>query len=190
MLYLQLFWTFFQIGLFSIGGGYAALPLIQKQVVEGHGWLSMQEFMDVIAISQMTPGPIAINSATFVGMRILGTLGAVVATTGFILPTFVIVLIIAYFYFKYKNIWTIQGMLAGLRPATVALIGASGLGILSTALFDVKITEITWQSLQNIDILATISFIISSFLLAKYKLNPVFIILGSGLLSMLVMMII
>ena len=87
MIYLQLFWSFFQIGLFSFGGGYAALPLIQTQVVDLHHWLSMSEFMDLITISQMTPGPIAINSATFVGIQIAGPWGAVVSTLGCILPS-------------------------------------------------------------------------------------------------------
>ena len=86
MIYLELFWSFFQVGLFSIGGGYAAMPLIQAQVVDQHGWLSLSEFIDVITISQMTPGPIGINSATFVGIKIAGIGGALVATLGCVLP--------------------------------------------------------------------------------------------------------
>lgn len=189
MLYLTLFWSFCQIGLFSIGGGYAALPIIQKQVVDIHHWLSLQEFMDIIAISQMTPGPVAINTATFVGMRLLGFAGAVVATLGFVVPSCVIVLSIAYFYFKYRNLWTIQGILGGLRPATIALIAVSGLGILSMSLFGVEIEDINIQSFQGLDLLALFSFVLSTFLLRKYKLNPVFIILGSGLVSLGVMIL-
>ena len=101
MIYLELFWSFFQVGLFSIGGGYAALPLIQTQVVEQNAWLSVNEFIDVITISQMTPGPIAINSATFVGIKIAGIGGAIVATLGCILPSCIIVLTLAYFFFKF-----------------------------------------------------------------------------------------
>ena len=97
MLYLQLFWSFFQIGLFSIGGGYAAMPLIQNQVVDLHHWLTLSEFTDLITISQMTPGPIAINSATFVGIRIGGVGGALVSTLGCILPSLIIVMTLAYF---------------------------------------------------------------------------------------------
>ena len=100
MLYLQLFWSFFQIGLFSIGGGYAAMPLIQNQVVDLHHWLTLSEFTDLITISQMTPGPIAINSATFVGIRIGGVGGALVSTLGCILPSLIIVMTLAYFYTK------------------------------------------------------------------------------------------
>ena len=91
MIYLQLFWSFIQIGMFSFGGGYAAMPLIQGQVVTDHGWLTMSEFTDLITISQMTPGPIAVNSATFVGLKIAGIPGAVVATLGCILPSCIIV---------------------------------------------------------------------------------------------------
>ena len=98
MIYLELFLSFLQIGLFSFGGGYAAMPLIQEQVVNGHHWLSMTEFTDLITISQMTPGPIAVNSATFVGIRIAGIPGALAATLGCILPSCLIVTLIASFY--------------------------------------------------------------------------------------------
>ena len=104
MIYLQLFLSFLQIGMFSFGGGYAAMPLIQGQVVTLHGWLTMSEFTDLITISQMTPGPIAVNSATFVGMKIAGIPGAIVATAGCILPSCVIVTILARLYLKYRNL--------------------------------------------------------------------------------------
>ena len=95
MIYIQLFLSFIQVGMFSIGGGYAAMPLIQSQVVQGHGWLTMSEFTDLITIAEMTPGPIAVNSATFVGIRIAGVPGAMVATFGCILPSCIIVSILA-----------------------------------------------------------------------------------------------
>ena len=90
MIYLELFWSFFQIGLFSIGGGYAALPMIRQQIVETHGWLSMTAFTDVITIAEMTPGPIAINAATFVGTQLAGLPGAVLATLGCVTPSCII----------------------------------------------------------------------------------------------------
>src|SRR5699024_10356178 len=114
MIYLRLFWSFLQIGLISFGGGYAAMPLIQDQIVTGHGWLSMSEFSDLITISQMTPGPIAINSATFVGIRIAGIPGALVATLGCILPSCVIVILIAKLYLKYRSLDLLQGVLGAL----------------------------------------------------------------------------
>lgn len=122
MIYLQLFLSFLQIGAFSFGGGYAAMPLIQSQVVDHHGWLTMQEFTDLITISQMTPGPIAVNSATFVGIQIAGPLGALVATLGCILPSCIFVTALAYIYMKYRKMSLLQGILGSLRPAVVSLI--------------------------------------------------------------------
>ena len=124
MIYWQLFLSFLQIGMFSFGGGYAAMPLIQGQVVTAHHWLSMEEFTDLITISQMTPGPIAINSATFVGTKIAGTGGALAATFGCILPSCIIVTCIARLYLKYRNLALLQGILNSLRPAVVALIAS------------------------------------------------------------------
>ena len=102
MILLKLFWSFFQIGMFSIGGGMAAMPLIQNQVVNLHHWLTLTEFTDLITIAEMTPGPIAINSATFVGIRIAGIPGAIVATIGCIFPSCIIVSFLAWIYFKFK----------------------------------------------------------------------------------------
>ena len=133
---LELFWSFFQIGLFSVGGGYAAMPQIQHQVVDLHGWMTMQEFIDIITISQMTPGPIAINSATFVGIQIAGLPGAIIATLGCIFPSCVIVLTLAWVYFRYRNLSVVQGVLGGLRPAVVAMIASAGISILVTALWN------------------------------------------------------
>ena len=121
MIYLQLFLSFLQIGLFSFGGGYAAMPLIQDQVVTAHGWLSMPEFTDLITISQMTPGPIAINSATFVGMKIAGVPGAIAATVGCVFPSCVIVTLLARLYLKYRDMSLLQGILGSLRPLSGAV---------------------------------------------------------------------
>ena len=114
MIYWQLFLVFVQVGLFSVGGGYAAIPLIQDYVVEGHGWLTMTDFTDLITIAEMTPGPIAINSATFVGMRVGGLGGAVLATLGCILPSGIIVCLLAFLYFRYRKLTLVQGMLGTL----------------------------------------------------------------------------
>ena len=133
MIYLQLFFSFLKIGMFSFGGGYAAMPLIQGQVVTLHGWLTISEFTDLITVSQMTPGPIAVNSATFVGMKIAGIPGAVVATAGCILPSCIIVTILARLYLKYRNLDLLQGVLKSLRPAVVAMIASAGILILKDA---------------------------------------------------------
>ena len=120
MIYLQLFLSFLQVGMFSVGGGYAAMPLIQSQVVEQHGWLTMQEFTDLITIAEMTPGPIAVNSATFVGLRIAQVPGAIIATLGCITPALFFVSLLSYIYRKYKDISLLQSVLACLRPVIVA----------------------------------------------------------------------
>ena len=143
MIYWQLLWSFFQIGLFSIGGGYAAMPLIQHQVVEVHPWLTLTEFTDIVTLSQMTPGPIAINSATFVGMRIAGISGALVATAGCVLPSCVIALLLAWVYYRYRSLSVIQGVLGGVRPAVVAMIASAGLSILLLALFGSEVINLS-----------------------------------------------
>lgn len=111
MLFAQLFWSFFQIGLFSIGGGYAAMPLIQQQVVDQHSWLTMAQFADIMTIAEMTPGPIAINSATFVGIRVAGLPGAIVATAGCVLPSCAIVLALAFIYYHFSKLTAVQSTL-------------------------------------------------------------------------------
>lgn len=184
MILLKLFWSFFQIGLFSIGGGYAAMPLIQKQIVELNHWLTPTEFIDIIAISQMTPGPIAINSATFVGMRIAGFGGAIIATLGCVVPSCIIVLTIAHFYFKNRNLWALQGVLNGLRPAVVALIASAGLSILLIALLNGQATS--WLSIQmkDLDVIALILFIGSFIVLRKFKTDPIYVMIGSGIIGL------
>lgn len=146
MIYLKLFLSFLQIGLFSFGGGYAAMPLIQEQVVTQHGWLTMTEFTDLITISQMTPGPIAINAATFVGSKIAGVPGSVAATCGCILPSCIIVTLIAWFYLRYKKMKMFQSVLESLRPAVVALIASAGIAILHTAFWQMELCRLRRQN--------------------------------------------
>lgn len=183
MIYIKLFSSFLQIGFFSIGGGYAAMPLIQNQVVEINNWLTIKEFTDLITIAEMTPGPIAVNSAAFVGNRIGGIAGSVIATFGCVLPSFIIVLTLGYFYQKYKRLNVVQGVLEGLRPAVVALIASAGLGILKLALWGEN--GIT-MNLKNINFTAVILFAISLFILRKWKPNPIFVMIGTGLVGMVV----
>jgi len=180
MILLKLFWSFFQIGIFSIGGGMAALPLIQHQAVDLHHWLTLTEFTDLITIAEMTPGPIAINSATFVGIRIAGIPGAIFATTGFIFPACVIVSLLALIYFKFKDLTIVQGILTGLRPAIVGMIASAGLSIVILAIwgeggFTTNPQTINWISV----------FLITAaiFVLQKWKLNPIYVILGSGIIG-------
>lgn len=174
---INLFISFLKIGLFSFGGGYAALPLIQEEVVNLHHWLSLSEFNDLITISQMTPGPIAINSATFVGTRIAGFPGALAATFGCVLPSSIIVGGISYFYNKYKDLDAMTNILNFLRPAIVSMILIAGISILQTAFFDVKAI-----SLANMDWIMLAIFIISLLTMFKSKIDPIKIMLCCGLL--------
>lgn len=180
MVYLKLFWSFFQIGLFSFGGGFAAMPLIQNQVVNIHGWLTLTEFTDLITISEMTPGPIAINSATFVGTQIAGLGGALVSTFGCILPSCIIVSLLAWLYGKYREMVVIKGVLAGLRPTVVALIFSAGLSILVLSFWGQG--GFSWD-IASIDFIAVILFALGLFLLRKFKPNPIFVMLGSGVIG-------
>lgn len=183
MIYLKLFWAFFQIGLFSIGGGYAAMPLIQNQVVDIYGWLNMTEFADIITISQMTPGPISINSATFVGTRIAGIWGAITATFGCIFPSCIIVLLLAVLYKKYKNLKYVQGVLGGLRPAVVGMIASAGLAIITLALWNGKAVSF---NVNSIDFIAVVLIAVCVLALKKLKINPTFVMLGAGVVGGLI----
>jgi chromate transporter len=180
MILIKLFWSFFQIGMFSIGGGMAAIPLIQNQVVELNQWLTLTEFTDLITIAEMTPGPIAINSSTFVGIRIAGLPGAVIATLGCILPSCIIVSILAWVYFKYKELTVIQGVLSGLRPAIVALIASAGMSILILAVWGERGFSLDPQSINYVSFLL---FAAALFILRKWKPNPVYVMLGSGVIG-------
>ena len=181
MIYLELFWSFFQVGLFCVGGGYASMPLIQAQVIDIHAWLSMSEFIDIFTISQMTPGPIGINAATFVGMKVAGFLGAIVATLGFVTPSFILGIILAKLFFKYGNIGVIKGILNGLRPAVVALICSAGMSFIFLALFN---TEKMPINVADIDYLGLFVLIVA-FIAVRKKVGIIKILAGSGVLGLI-----
>lgn len=187
MIYLQLFWSFFQIGLFSFGGGYAAMPLIQNQIVNINGWLDMSAFSDIITISQMTPGPIAINSATFVGIQMGGIPGAVVATAGCVLPSSIVAIILAKLYYKYKEMSVMKGVMNGLRPAVVAMIASAGLSILTLSLWNGNSVSL---SAENIDFIAGVIFLLSLAVLRAFKINQIYVMIGAGIIGCIAYMII
>ena len=149
MIYLELFSTFFIIGMFTIGGGYAMLSLIQNEVVTAHGWIDDTTFTDIVAISQMTPGPIGINSATYIGYEVIANtgaseflciLGSFTATFAVVLPSFIIVLALCKVYEKWKDHYMFKGVMTGLRPAVLGLIGTAALGLATKEYF------IDWKS--------------------------------------------
>ena len=183
MIYLKLFLAFVQIGLYSFGGGYASLPHIQSIIVETNQWISMSEYVDVITISQMTPGPIAINAATFVGTKVGGVFGALAATLGSVTPSIIICLFLAWIYYKYKNLSVIQGILSGLRPAIVAFIAIAGIGIIQTAFIIDNTTSINYVGI--------LLFLGSFFVLRKNKkVDPIMVMVGSGILNLIIQYVI
>ena len=180
MNYLNLFWSFFQIGLFSIGGGYAAMPLIQNQVVDIHHWLTMAEFADIMTIAEMTPGPIAINSATFVGIQVGGILGAIVATLGCVFPSSIIVMILANIYYRFRGLSMVQGILGGLRPAVIAMIASAGISLFVMAVYE---SGSSWN--LNIDLIAVGIFSVAFLVLRIKKINPIHVMIASGAAGMI-----
>lgn len=177
MICLELFWSFFQIGLFSIGGGYAAMPLIQNQVVDLHSWLTMTQFADIITIAEMTPGPIAINAATFVGIRVAGFPGAVIATAGCVAPSCVIVMTLACIYYRFRQLNIVQGVLSGLRPAVIAMIASAGISLLMMALYGQRTLP---DDLLSLDVIAVMIFTGAVCVLRKWKPSPLWVMAGSG----------
>ncbi|NBH82290.1 chromate transporter [bacterium C-53] len=182
MIYIELLWSFFQIGLFSIGGGYAAMPLIQNQVVDVHSWLTMTQFADIMTIAEMTPGPIAINSATFVGIQVAGIPGAIIATTGCILPSCVIVMTLAHIYYRFRGLKMVQGMLAGLRPAVVAMIASAGITLVIMSFYGERVLPV---DLSGVNIISVIIFAIGFLVLRKWKVNPIYVMMGAGVAGVL-----
>ena len=183
MLLLKLFFAFIQVGMFSVGGGYAAIPLIQEQIVNIYGLMSMEEFSDLITVAEMTPGPISINSATFVGMRLAGIPGVLLCSVGCIIPSFCICLTLAHFYYKYRTVSGVQVVLGSFRPAVVALIGSAGASILMLGLFQTDIKNVV---LGNIRLVELGIFVIALFILRKFKVSAISIILGSGVVGTLI----
>ena len=177
MIYLELFKTFFLIGMFSFGGGMANMELIRSRVVTDHGWLTNTEFTDIISISEMTPGPLGINIASFVGTRTAGIPGTVSATFAYVLPSLVIVLIMARIYYKYRNLYTVKGVLNGLHPAVAAMVFAAAVKLVGNAWWG----GIELADFANTDWIAVALALVFLILLQKKKLGPVQSILLSGI---------
>jgi chromate transporter len=168
---LALYLAFLKIGLFSIGGGYVMLPLIQREIIEIRGWLSMAEFVDILAVAEMTPGPVAINSATFIGFRTGGFWGAAFATAGVVTPSIVLMVLAALFLRHfYENRW-VQGVFGGLRPAAIALIAGA-------AIFVARAAVVDWVS--------ALFFLAALGLMLFTKLHPILVLALSALAGLLV----
>ena len=185
MIYFTLFFEFFKIGLFTIGGGYAMIPLIEQTTI-GHGWITMESLLNMIAISESTPGPFAINMATFIGFSQGGFGGAVLATIGVCLPSFLIILTIAKLASKVNtNNRYLKGVMSGVQPVVVALIGGAFLSLLLKNLF--KFTAVTTPiKYADIDFVGiAIAGIITLLLAVRRKTSVITVVVLSGLMGML-----
>lgn len=190
LLYLKLFWTFFQIGLFGFGGGYAMISMIQGEVVNRHHWMTNGEFTDIVAISQSTPGPIGINSATYVGYTSLinagyapvwGTLGSFIATFAVVLPSLILMLAISRFFMKYKNHPAVEHTFMGIRPAVVGLLAAAALLLMNAENFSTP-GQNPWQFFISVGL-----FLFAFIGQQVYKMNPILLLALCGLSGLLLL---
>lgn len=177
MIYIELFFAFAAVGLFSFGGGYAALPLIQDMIVGRLGWMTEAEFADVMVISEMTPGPITINAATFVGMRVGGIGGSIISTLGFVFPSAVIVTILSIILKKYGNLKVVRDILSIMRPCVIGLIAAAGAKMLTDAIGEGSVL------LPSADIAAVMLFVAALAVMRKFKPSPIIIMSICGALG-------
>ena len=180
MIYLQLFYTFFKIGLFGFGGGYAMLSMIQGEVVTRYDWVSTQEFTDIVAISQSTPGPIGINAATYVGFTATGSIwGSVIATFAVVLPSFILMLTISKFFLKYQKHPAVEAVFSGLRPAVVGLLASAALVLMNVENFGSP-TDATYTFVISI-----IIFLVAFIGTKKYHANPILMIIACGIAGLI-----
>ena len=174
----QLFGTFSKIGAFTFGGGYAMIPLIQREVTERRRWLEDRDILDIVAIAESTPGPIAINTATFVGYQVCGTPGAFCATLGVVLPSFLIILLVARFYAAFRSSAIVSGAMGGLRPAVIGMIGAAVVSVGQTVFLPEGLAAVTAYPL-----VCSLTIFVLMAVLTYKKLHPIVIILLSALLG-------
>jgi chromate transporter len=178
MILLELFITFLLIGFVSFGGGYAMIPLIQEEVVNGHSWMTTQEFSDVIAVAGMSPGPIATNSSIFIGYSEAGIWGAVVSVAGMVIPSLVIILIVGMVFYKVQKSSSVKSAFYGLRPVITGLIiYAAFIFALNNDLF----SSLSWHSLSLVGI-----YLASLAALIYFRIHPAYVILLSGLVGIAV----
>ena len=167
---LEMFITFFKIGAFTLGGGFAMIPIIQKEIVEKKKWIGEAEFLDMVAISQSAPGPIAVNISAFVGKKIKGIVGLIVATLGSILPSFIIIILVASIFLGIENNPIVQRVFQGIRPAVVALIAVPVINLSKTA---------------NVNKRNFIVTLLAAILVAVFKITPIYVILSAGVIGII-----
>ena len=179
MIYLELFLTFFMIGLFTFGGGYAMLPLIQEQVI-GKGWMTSEQIVDFIAVSESTPGPFAVNISTYVGNQTGEILGGLCATLGVVMPSFIVILIVAKCFDKFRSSKIVSGCMTGLKPAVIGMIGSAVVSVGMTVFFSDGVTTAVFGELSfYISLVIFAGAIVMTF----RKVHPVLIIVASAIIG-------
>ena len=181
MMYLTLFLTFFKIGLFTFGGGYAMLPLIEAEV-QSHGWMSISELMNFVAVSESTPGPFAVNIATYVGCETTDLFGAFCATLGVVMPSFIVILIVAKCYEKFKNSKIVSGCMSGLKPAVIGLIGSAAVSMGKTVFFP---KDFLTKVLSTSGFYVSLATFLIMTVLALKKKHPIIIICLSAVIGII-----
>ncbi|MCM1028185.1 MAG: chromate transporter [Pseudoflavonifractor sp.] len=187
MIYLRLIWSYLKIGLFGFGGGYAMLALIEREIV-GPGWISEQTFTDIVAISQMTPGPIGINSATYIGYvapgidnpafanPLFGILGSILCTLTVVVPSYFLVLFMSHYIRRHKESAIVKGVLSGLRPVCVGLIASAALLLMNSANFGTETYQVMWS----------VAICVSSFIAVYFaKIHPILVIIAAGVIGLI-----
>ncbi|AGC67747.1 chromate transportert ChrA [Thermoclostridium stercorarium subsp. stercorarium DSM 8532] len=190
MIYIKLFLVFMKIGLFSFGGGYAMIPMIQKET-ESNGWMSPSDFVDIISISEITPGPISVNSATYIGYKVAGIPGSFSSTVGVSLPSLILIMIVSRFFFKYYEKPVNTMIFYGIRPVIAGLIWSAGISVAKTSIFKSDlVTEVFNYSFSIatsvIDFRSVGILVVVLLILVKYKVHPVLTILGAGMAGIIV----
>ena len=183
-MYLLLFLAFFKIGLFAIGGGLATLPFL-KQLADSYGWITSQDLIDMIAISESTPGPIGINMATYTGVKTTGAFGGLVATLGIITPSIIIIILIAHYYMRFSEHPIVEAGFYGLRPAVTGLIGAAGFEVAKVTLFHMDRFLNTNKLLLLFDPKSLILFVFILILLKKFHIHPIFHLMGAAIIGII-----
>ncbi len=183
-MYLKLYMMFFKIGLFSIGGGLATLPFLQE-IANNYGWITSEQLLNMIAISESTPGPIGINTATFVGNTRAGVLGGIVATLGIITPSIIIIVIIAHYFQKFSEEKIVQAAFKGIRPAVTGLLGSVGVQVAIIALLNVELYKVTNNIGDLLSLNSILLFAFISIVMRKFDKHPIFYIVLAGLLGII-----
>ncbi|HZJ56742.1 MAG TPA: chromate transporter [Clostridia bacterium] len=184
MIYLYLFFEFFKVGLFAVGGGLATIPFLQE-LIQKYGWVTPQELINMIAISESTPGPIGVNMATYVGFETAGIGGAILATVGLVTPSVIIIVIIAHYFMRFAEEPLVKAGFYGLRPAVTGLIAAAGFEVARVSLFNLQRYLETKKVLDILDPKAIVLFGILMYVTNKYKKHPIIYLVAAGVVGVI-----